>query len=123
MRASRAGNRIALAGCSENKGSGQPELGAGKKFLEKKEINFSAPLKPEFQGFKADSNIVVNCWVKFKSKSEEILLPYSIVNASGEMQSYFYTIEKDKVVLFCYNSGSSLSLPMESLSLNFTKIQ
>jgi hypothetical protein len=94
-----------------------------KKFLEKMEIIFSEPVKQEFLNFKTDSNIVVTCRVKLKGKSEEILLPYSIVNAAGELQTYFYTIEKDKVVLFCYNSGSSPSLPMESFSLNFTKIK
>jgi hypothetical protein len=93
------------------------------KFLVKKEISFSEPLKPEFQNFKTDSNIVVTCRVKFKNNSGEVLLPYSIVNVTGEIQSYFYTAEKDKIVLFCYNSGASTALAMESLALNFVKIQ
>lgn len=94
-----------------------------KKFLEKKEISFSEPLKNEFLNFETDSNIVVTCRIKFKAKSEEILLPYSILNSAGEQQTYFYKIEKDKLVLLCYNSGSSPALPAESFSLNFTKIK
>ena len=93
------------------------------KFLEKMEINFSEPLKQEFLNFEADSNIAVTCRVKFKNNPKEVLLPYTaVINAAGEMQSYFYTAEKNKIILFCYNPGTSNSLPMESVSLNFSKI-
>jgi hypothetical protein len=95
-----------------------------KKFLEKKEISFSEPLKPEFQNFKTDSNIVVTCRVKFKNNPEEVLLPYTTVtNTVGDVQNYFYTVEKDKIILFCYHSDTSPVRATESLSLNFIKIK
>lgn len=94
------------------------------KLLEKMEINFSEPLKKEFLDFETDANIVVTCRVKFKNNPREVLLPYTnIINTAGDVQSYFYTVEKDKIILFCYNSGTSNSMPMESLSLNFTKVE
>ena len=73
--------------------------------------------------FETDSNIAVTCRVKFKNNPKEMLLPYTaVINTGGDAQSYFYIAEKDKIILFCYNPGTSNALPVESLSLNFTKI-
>lgn len=94
------------------------------KFLEKIEIGFSEPLETDFLNFETDSNVVITCRVKFKNNPKEVLLPYTtVINAAGDKQSYFYTAEKDKVALFCYNPGTSDAIPVESLSLNFAKIK
>jgi hypothetical protein len=94
-----------------------------KSSVYKVEINFSEPINPEFQNFKADSNIVVSCRLKLKNNNTEVLLPYTVITASGDVQSYFYTIDNKKISLFFSSTGAVSPVPTDGFTLNFTKIQ
>lgn len=93
-----------------------------KSSVYKIEINFSAPIKPEFKNFKTDSSILVTCRLKLKNGNAELLLPYSFFTASGDVQSYFYTIDDKKITLFFSSTSSASPIPTDSYALNFTKI-
>lgn len=93
-------------------------------------ITLSQKIKSEYQDYATDTNIVVACRVKFKDQPEERLLPYAISGLGGA-KYYFYTLSGTKLRIHFVNSqvtdfslaGSSGALPIESVSMNFTKIK
>jgi hypothetical protein len=93
-------------------------------------VNLSQKIKAEYENYAIDSNIVVSCRVKFKDQAEERLLPYAIPGLGGT-KYYFYTLSGSKLKIHFVNSqvtdfsigGSGSALPLESVSMNFTKIK
>jgi hypothetical protein len=93
-------------------------------------VALSQKIKDEYQGYETDSNIVVVCRVKFKDIDGERLLPYSLPGLGGA-KYYFYTLNGGKLKIHFVNThvtdysigGASGALPIESVSMNFTKIK
>ena len=93
-------------------------------------VTLSQKIKDEYKDFATDSNIVVTCRVKFKDQAEERLLPYAIPGLGGT-KYYFYSLTGGKLKIHFVNSqvtdftigGTGSALPVESVSMNFTKIQ
>jgi hypothetical protein len=97
----------------------QPEKG----YLQKMEIKYSSPLKPEYAGFLTDTTIHTSCFLKLKGQANPVRLPYTYTTADGGTNTFFVTELSDKMILYFYNSsGTSAPVPTESMSLNFTKI-
>ena len=93
-------------------------------------VTLSQKIKDEYQGYETDSNIVVACRVKFKDIDGERLLPYALPGLGGT-KYYFYTLNSGKLKIHFVNTqvtdytigGASGALPIESVSMNFSKIQ
>lgn len=93
-------------------------------------VNLSQKIKDEYANYATDSNIVVSCRVKFKGQAEERLLPYAIPGLNGT-KYYFYTLNAGKLKIHFVNTqvtdfsidGTGSVLPIEQVSMNFTKIQ
>jgi hypothetical protein len=93
-------------------------------------VTLSQKIKDEYQDYATDSNIVVVCRVKFKDQAEERLLPYAIPGLGGT-KYYFYTLNSGKLKIHFINSqvsdftigGTGSALPIESVSMNFSKIK
>ena len=93
-------------------------------------VTLSQKIKDEYQNYATDSNIVVSCRVKFKDQAEERLLPYAITGLGGT-KYYFYTLSGGKLKIHFINTqvtdfgigGTTSALPLESVSMNFSKIK
>jgi hypothetical protein len=93
-------------------------------------VSLSQKINDEYQDYATDSNIVVTCRVKFKDQAEERLLPYSISGLGGT-KYYFYTLNSGKLKIHFINTqvtdftvgGTGSALPLESVSMNFSKIK
>lgn len=97
----------------------QPEKG----YLQKMEIKYSSPLKPEYAGFLTDTTIQTSCFLKLKGQANAVRLPYNYTSSDGSVNTFFVTELADKMILYFYNSsGTSAPAPTESMSLNFSKI-
>ncbi len=86
------------------------------------EIDLPASIKPEFKNFKTDSSILVTCRLKWKNNNTEVLLPFNVTTASGDIQSYFYTISDKQITLFFSSTSAASPVPTDGFALNFTKI-
>lgn len=97
----------------------QPEKG----YLQKMEIKYSSPIKPEYAGFLTDTTIQTSCFLKFKGQATPVRLPYTYTSADGSTNTFFVTELSDKMILYFYNSsGTSAPVPTESMALNFSKL-
>jgi hypothetical protein len=93
-------------------------------------VSLSQKIKDEYENYATDSNIVVSCRVKFKDQAEERLLPYAIPGLGGT-KYYFYTLSGGKLKIHFINTqvtdfsigGTGSALPLESVSMNFSKIK
>lgn len=93
-------------------------------------VTLSEKINSEYQDYETDSNIVVTCRVKFKDQDEERLLPYAIPSFAGT-KYYFYSLNGGKLKIHFVDSqvsdftggGAGKVLPIESVSMNFTKIK
>lgn len=106
------------------------EWKVSEKSMLEMNVALSEKIKDEYQDYETDSNIVVVCRVKFKDIDGERLLPYSLPGLGGT-KYYFYTLNAGKLKIHFVNTqvtdfsagGASSVLPIESVSMNFSKIK
>ena len=87
-------------------------------------VDLSEKLRDEYKQYLSDTNITVTCRVRFTGEKEYKLLPFVETNASDGTSAYFFVAEATRVVFYHVTAGANpaASLPMESLSINYTKI-